>query len=124
MPVPGGAIAHAEIEKIELGIVYDRIPDCSAAANFPPLACPRLRCFREEWTLEWFRGIAGNGVETPDEIAGFGVISGDVSANTHLGAPISDDDFAFYDARRAGDCVAKFGVDRQSFPDSLTRGCV
>lgn len=87
--VPGRAVSRADVEEIELGIVFDGVPDGATAAQFPPLAGPCLHGLFERLAFELVSRVAGDLVEAPCELAGGGVISGDVAANAEFGSPVS-----------------------------------
>ena len=42
MVVPGRAVADADVEQVELGVVGDGVPDGAAAAGLPPLAVDQV----------------------------------------------------------------------------------
>src|SRR6185295_11668301 len=69
----------------------------------PLLAAPGLRGHLHCLVLERLRGIARNGVETPRELAGLGVVRGDVAADAVFTAAHADDDASLHHARRPRD---------------------
>src|SRR5690606_18472844 len=67
VPYEGRAVAGADEDKVELGIVRDRVPRGAAAAELPPLAAPRLRSHPHRFVLEAVRGITGHEIKLPQE---------------------------------------------------------
>ena len=67
-------------------------------------------------------GIAGHRVEAPGELAGLGVVGGDVAAHAVLAAAVADQHLALHDARRAGDAVGLGAVDRVCTSQTLRAG--
>src|SRR5262249_28012432 len=63
--VPFKAIADAEIDEIELGIVRYGVPHPPPPARLPPLATPGLGGIGHGLVLEWFGGVTRHGVEAP-----------------------------------------------------------
>src|SRR2546430_3666947 len=104
---------------IEFGIVNNRIPDGATATVFPPFSSPRLGGFFQDRTLEGLRRIARYHVEAPHHLAGFRVVSRNVTAHTHFRAAITDDDFALDDPWSAGDGVTGIAVNGERLPGGL-----
>ena len=121
VPVPGRAVADAQIEQVEFGVERHRVPDRAATADFPPLAVPRGRRGLHGLVLERLRRIAGHRPEPPSLIAGLPVIGGDVAAHPVFATAISDDDEVLDDPGRAGDRIRPLSIDGQDFPDHLPR---
>src|SRR5438445_7772694 len=63
--VPGSAVASAEVEEIEIGVVGDGVPDGAASADFPPLTGPSFCGLFDNRRLEGLGRIAGHGKEAP-----------------------------------------------------------
>jgi hypothetical protein len=82
--VPRSAISNADIKKIELRIVNDRVPNRAASSDLPPFACPGLGGLREDWLLKWFRRITGHGIKAPHELACIRIVGRDVAAHAKL----------------------------------------
>ncbi len=120
--VPRGAVADAEVDEVEVGIVGDGIPNSAAASQLARLPGPRLCSFFENGRFVGLRRIAGDGVEAPGHFSSCGVIGGDVTAHAEFRATVADQNFAFDDARRSGDGVGIFRIDRESFPDRFSGG--
>jgi hypothetical protein len=121
---PGRAVADTYIQEIELGVVSEGIPGSATATLRPPLAGPGLGRHLHRVTFEAFGRVAGDGVETPDEFAGCGVVGRDVSAHAVFGAAVTDDDLVLDDARRTGDRIAVARIRRPSFPREFAGGGV
>ena len=117
--IPRGAIADADVEQVEFGVVGERVPHRAAAAELPPFAGPRLRRAFHRRRFEPLRGIAGDGVEAPRQLAGGGLVGGHVAAHAVLAAAVADDDLALHDARRAGDGVVLRLIDGDRLPQHL-----
>jgi hypothetical protein len=122
--VPRGAVARADVEQIELGIVGHRVPDGAAASAFPPLSRPGSGGLFQDRRFERLRRIARYGVKAPAELAAVGVIGRDVAAHAELGAAVADQHFAFDDARCTGDRVRLALIDRDYGPYRLAAGSV
>jgi len=114
--IPGTAVADADVEEIQLGIVGNRIPHGAAAAALPPFAGPGGRGLLEDRILERLRRVSRHSVEAPGELAGLGVVGGDVATHAELRAAVADDHPALDDARRARDRVALTLVDSDDRP--------
>src|SRR5690606_13032090 len=84
--VPWRAVADSDVEEVEIGIVGHGIPYGSAPAELPPFARPGLCSALEVSALERFRGIAGHGVEPPDQIACVWIVGGHIAAHAHFGS--------------------------------------
>ena len=110
--VPERAVADADVEQVEFGVVGHRIPRRAAAALLPVLvAMPGLADHRDGVALVAPGRVAGDGEETPGLLSGRGVIRGDIAADAEFGAAVADDDLALDDARRPGDRVVALVVD-------------
>src|SRR5207248_2103335 len=59
-------------------------------------------------------------VEAPQELAGLGIVSRNVTSNTKLRTAVADQHPAFDDARRAGDGVRLRLIDSDNRPEGLT----
>ncbi len=116
-PIPGGAVADTDVEQVEFGVVGHGIPDCSAATELPPLAVPGLGDAPHGFVFEPVGGISGHGIETPDALAGLGLVGVEVAANPVLRSAIADEHLAADHPRRAGDRVGLAGVDGHDTPD-------
>ncbi len=114
--VPWRAVAGADVEQIELGIIGHRVPHGAAAADPPPLAAPSLCGHLENRALEALRRIAGHGIEAPRELAGCRIVGRHVAAHAELGAAVADQHLAFDDTRRAGDRIGLAAVDGVDVP--------
>jgi len=115
--IPGGRIAGSEIQQVQSGIVGDRIPDSSTATDFPAFAAQGFGGGLHGLGFKAARGISGNGVETPSQLAGFGVVRGDASAYPIFGAGVANDDAARDDAWRSRDGVSLGNIDGVQGPD-------
>ena len=102
---PGGAVADADVEQVELGIEGHRVPGGAAAADSPPLPGPGLGRHLELGMLERLGRVPGDGVEAPDLLAASRVVGGDVATDSVLGAAVADDDLSLDHAGSAGDGV-------------------
>ena len=127
--IPRAAVARADVELIELGVVDDRVPRRAAAAHLVPAAEPRRRGdlgerFVRGRAVGAGRGIAGHDVEAPRELARVRVVGADVAAHAELGAGVADDDFVLHDARRARDRVHLRLIDGDRAPDRRARRAV
>jgi len=120
--VPGSAVADAEIDEIEIGVVGDGVPDGAASAEFPPLAGPGFCGFFENGRLKWLGRIARHGVEAPGHFSGVGIVGGDVAAHAVFRSAIADQDFALHDAGCASNRVAVIAIDGKGFPGGLAGG--
>ena len=120
LPVPRRAIAGADVQQIDLGVVDDRIPHRAAAAVLPPVVpLPGGECRFERLGFLRLRRVSRHGVEAPRELAGVRVVGGHVPAHAVLGAAVADDDLAVGNPRRAGDRVRLLLVDRRRLPRHL-----
>ena len=120
----GRAVAGADIEQSELRVVGHAVPDRAAPAGLPPLAGPGLGGAFQGGGFEAFRGIAGDGVSPPGQLAGRGVVGRHIAARAEIGAGVADDDLAFHDARSTGDRIAERRLDGRGRPGLLARGTV
>ncbi len=121
---PRAALRSSDVEQVEIGIVGDAVPDRAAAAEFPPFPGPGLGRGFHGFVLERLGGIAGNGVEAPDELSGFRVVRGNEAARGVFTAGIADDDFSSGDDGSAGDAVVGAHVSGLHGPDFLAGFCV
>src|SRR5690606_2872753 len=122
--VPGCTVADTEEHEVGLGVVGHRIPGGSAAPQFPPVAGPGLGGHAHGVVLEAVGRIAGHRVEAPHELAGFGVIGGDITTVDVFGAGVADEHLAVGDARSAGDGVVATLVRGDGAPHFLAGGGV
>ena len=113
---PRRAVAGADVQRVELGVVGHRVPDRAATAADPPFAVPGLHGLLEFGVLEAVLRVAGHRVETPRELARVGVVCGEVAAHAVLAAAIADQHLALHDAWRAGDAVGLGAIDGVHFP--------
>src|SRR6185295_3427932 len=69
--------------------------------------------------FERLGGIAGDGIEAPGAFSGFGVVSGEVAADSLLGSAGSHNHLAFDDANGGGEdsVTSRYGILRR--PDHL-----
>ena len=122
--IPRRAVARANVKQIEFRIVSQRIPNRAAAAQLPPFARPGFGGFVHRGfhrrRNRFFR-IAGHGMKAPRQLAGCRVIRRNVTAHSVFAAAVSDDDFAFDDARRAGNGVLLGLVNGHDFPRGFAR---
>src|SRR3989475_6373914 len=119
--VPRPAVADADVEQIEIGIVSHRMPDRAATAVTPPLAVPGLRDHLDGLALEAVLRAAGHRVEAPGHRAGLGVIGRDVPTHAEVGASVADDHLALHDSGRAADGVVLRLLDGERLPHLLPR---
>ena len=124
--VPWGAVADADQYLVELAVIDDRVPYSAAAAELAPVAVPRCAgAFYDAVRRCAIGGCAGgrwDGVEAPVEIAGVGIIGGDITAHAIFGAAIADQYAPLHHARRAGDGVGLGLIDGYLGPDGPTGG--
>ncbi len=71
--------------------------------------------------LEGIGGVAWDDIETPRLLACASVIGRDVPAYAVLASPISDNDLALGNSRRARNCVGLIRIGRASLPDAFAR---
>ena len=122
MLVPGRSIAHADVQQIQFGIVGHRIPNGSAAPDFPPrTTAPGFGGHLQGIVFKTVGRIPRDGVETPFLLTGLDVVGRDIAAHTEFSAAIADDDVALDDAGCAGDGVGSGLVDGHDIPDDLAR---
>ncbi len=117
--VPGIRAACADEDAASLGIVGHGIPHRGLAAEFPPFARPGLGGDLRGFVLV-DAGLAGNGVEPPELLAGLGVIGRHIAADRAGGAGETDDDSAVEYPRRAVDLGRILGPDRHGLPDEFS----
>ena len=127
--VPRVAVANAQIELIQLRIIYNRVPHRPAAAAFTPvtlfgLAAPSAGCCRLQDVVA--RGIVGfarrvwRRVETPRLLAGGCIIRGDIATCPKFSATEADDDLVLHDAGNAGNRAVGFEIKRLDAPVLLS----
>src|SRR5207249_966714 len=97
--IPRRSIPRPDVQKIQVGIVRERVPNRTSSAVLPPFSLPRGRCLLEYRRFERLRRISRNGIEAPSEVAAVGVVCGKVTAHSELGTAVADDDLAFDDPR-------------------------
>ena len=118
LPVPGRAVAGADVELIEFGVIGEAMPGVAAATVAPPLSGPRLRGHRHRVVLEAVRRVARHDPEAPSLLAGLGVIGRYVApVGTVLGSTVADEHLAFEDLRRASDVHGQAGLDGVHAPE-------
>ena len=88
--VPRRAVAGADVDEIQLGIVGNAVPRRAAAAGLPPLAVPGLRRRGERRIFKALRRIAGHDVELPRQLAGLRVVGAEEAAHAVFGAALAD----------------------------------
>ncbi len=116
---PGRAVARADVQRVEVRVVGHRVPHGAAAAAEPPFAGPGLRRLFELRMLEAVLRVARDRIEAPRELAGRGVVRGQIAADAVLAAAVADQHLALHDARRARDGVRLGAVDRVDLPALL-----
>ena len=127
--VPRVAVANAQIELIQLRIIYNRVPHRPAAAAFTPvtlfgLAAPRTGCCRFQDVVA--RGIVGlarrvwRRVETPSLRASGCIIRRDVAPCAKFRAAEAYNDLVLHDARYARDRAVGFEIKRLDAPILLS----
>ena len=123
--VPRVAIADAEVELIQFGIIDDRVPHRPTAAAFTPIAlfglcAPRAgRCGFQDFVAGGVIGFAlgiGRGVEPPCLLASGCIISGDISARAKFRAAKANDDLVLHNARDSSDRAVRFQIKRLCAP--------
>ena len=120
--VPRRAVAGADIDGVELGIIGDAVPRRAAAAVHPVFAggIPGLGGSRHGLVFGRLGRIARHHEPAPRLVAGLGIVGRDIAADAVLGAAVADDHPAVGDAGRAGDGVGMAVVDDGVlFPDLL-----
>ena len=127
--VPRVAVANAQIELIQLRIIYNRVPHRPAAAAFTPvtlfgLAAPRTGCCRFQDVVA--RGIVGfarrvwRRVEAPSLRASGCIIRGDIPPCAKFRATEADNDLVLHHARYARDRAVGFEIKRLDAPILLS----
>src|ERR1700722_12970743 len=86
-----------------LGVIGHGVPHQAATACLPPLSRPSLGGPLHRFVLEALRWISRYGIETPELLAAFSIVCGDVTAIVAAIVAGANDDFAVEDARGAGD---------------------
>ena len=104
-PRPRRTIADPDVNEIQLGVVNDRIPDGTAAAELPPFAGPGLGGRFHCLALEAIGRVRRDRVEPPQLLACGRVISGDIATDTQLCTTIADEHLALGHTRRTRDGV-------------------
>src|SRR5580658_5921436 len=66
VPIPRTTVAGSDVKNVSVGIVRHGIPSCPAAAQFPPLARPRLGGHRKLRMFERLGWVPRHGVKPPD----------------------------------------------------------
>ncbi len=124
--VPGNAVAGAEVDEIQLGVVGDGIPRGSARALLEPLAgvFPGLRRLLHRLGFERLVGIAGNRVRAPVELTAVGIVGGHVTSHAELRAAVADQHTSRRHPRRSRDRVRLVLLGRALFPDDVPGGRV
>src|SRR5690606_1062735 len=118
---PGRAVAGADIDEVERGIIGEAVPRGAAAAGLPPFAGPGLGSHFHGGILEAVGRVARHGVPAPELPARLRVIGRDIAPHRHFRTAIADDDLAVEHARGTGDGVAFGVVDGEHGPDRLAR---
>src|SRR5690606_36885698 len=113
------AVAGADEDEVEHGIVGDRVPRRAAAAERPPLAVPRLRGHLHRGVLEPVRRIAGHEIELPEKLTVVRVVRADEAAHAEIRAAVADYDLSVEHARRTGDRVRPLVAERLDRPARL-----
>ena len=127
--VPRVAVANAQIELIQLRIIYNRVPHRPAAAAFTPvtlfgLAAPRTGCCRFQDVVA--RGIVGfarrvwRRVEAPSLRASGCIIRGDIPPCAKFRATEADNDLVLHQAWNAGNRAVGFEIKRLDAPILLS----
>src|SRR3546814_3871552 len=87
----------------EFGVIGDGVPPGSAAAVFPPFARPALRSDPRRLVVV-DAGLARHRPESPELLAGLGVIRRHIAADrSHIRAAMANDHLAVEHPRRARD---------------------
>ncbi len=102
---PRRAIAGADVQQIEFGVVRHPVPRRAAPAVLPPRAVPRLRGALECGVLEPQARITWHGPESPRLLARLRVVGRHETADAELRAAAARDDLALDDPRGARDAV-------------------
>ena len=116
LTVPGRAVADADVEEIQLGIVGHRVPNGAAAADLPPLTRPGRGSHFHRLIFKAVCWIAGHCIKAPGLFSGLRIISRHVTADAVFSAAIADHDIALDDTRGTGDRVRLVTVDRIHSP--------
>ena len=122
----GRAVARTHQELIELGVVDDGVPRRAATAEFPPIAAPGFgRRFQFRMLEAEFR-VAGDHEEAPRQLAGVGVVGGQVAAQPPLRTALADEHLARHGPHGTRDGVGAVRrvVASIHVPDLLARGLV
>ena len=121
---PRCAVAHADVDKIELGVVHDGIPNRAATAELPPFARPRFGRSLQGRALRAIRRVGRHRVEAPQLLARSGVVSGDVATHTQLRPTVADEYLALRYAWRAGDGVTTAFRRSADAPHFFASACI
>src|SRR3546814_12662249 len=88
---------------VEFGVIGDGVPHGAAAAVFPPFARPALRSDPRRLVVV-DAGLARHRPESPELLAGLGVIRRHIAADrSHIRAAMANDHLAVEHPRRARD---------------------
>ena len=104
--VPGRTIAHPEKHQVGDWIIDGGIPYRATAPDLPPLSAPGLGGQFHLRVLKTVGGVAGDGVETPDQCTGLRIVGAHIASNAEFTAGVADKHLALGHARSAGDGVA------------------
>ena len=127
--VPRVAIADAEIQLIQFGIIDNRVPHGPAATAFTPvtlfrLGAPRFgRCGFQDFVAGGVVRLAlriGGGVESPCLLSGRCIISRDIAACAKFSAAKANDDLVLHHTRDARDGAVRFQIKRLRAPILLS----
>ena len=126
---PWRAIAGADVEQVEVGVVGHGVPHSAAAADFPILPTLRVglpcrHCSLQMLALRRQARVTGHREKAPKLATGFGVVGRDVAADAKLAAAIADDHLVLDDARRARNGVGLVAIYRADVPDGLSGFCI
>ena len=125
LPVPGRAVAGADVKLVELGVVGEAVPGVAAAAELPPFAGPGFGRHAHRLAFEAVGRVAGHDVKTPGLLARFRVVGRDVApVGSGLGPAIANQHLALENLGGAGDVKRHFGVECSHAPDRFTRRAI
>ncbi len=120
--IPRRAVADAEVQQVQFGVIGHRVPDGAAAAIRPPLARPGFRRILERLAFEAVGRVARHRVETPVEFPRVRVIRAHVAAHTEIRTAVADNDPSLDDSRGTGNRVGRLAVDGIDAPAHIA-GC-